>query len=148
MPIQLAVDLSRVRVRAVEIDGSAKSPRVKSFTAADVPPPAPPAEGAEPARHGYAEALGALTSARRLAKDPAGVAIASLDCTFREIDLPFTTADQIDRVVKFEAESHLQLVDIDSVVVSYQILDSDGRGGSRLMIAACPKESIKATLAD
>jgi len=152
MPIQTAVDLSRARVRAVEIDGTAKSPRIKSFTAVDVPPPAPPAEGAEgaaePARHGYAEALGALAAARRVAKDPAGVAIASLDCTFREIDLPFTTAEQIDRVVKFEAESHLQLVDIDSVVVSYQILDTDGRGGSRLMIAACLKETIKSTLAD
>ncbi len=148
MPIQLAVDLSRVRVRAVEIDGSAKSPRVKSFTAVDVPPPAPPAEGAEPVRHGYAEGLAALAAARRLAKDPAGVAIASLDCTFREIDLPFTTPEQIDRVVKFEAESHLQLVDIDSVVVSYQLLDSDGRGGSRLLIAACLKETIKSTLDD
>lgn len=148
MPIQLAVDLSRVRVRAVEIDGSAKSPRVKSFTAADVPPPVPPAEGAEPVRPGFAEGLAALAAARRFAKDPAGVAIASLDCTFREIDLPFTTPEQIDRVVKFEAESHLQLVDIDSVVVSYQLLDSDGRGGSRLLIAACLKESIKSALAD
>jgi Tfp pilus assembly PilM family ATPase len=154
MPIQTAVDLSRVRVRAVEIDGSAKSPRVKSFTAVDVPPPAPPAPPAEGAasadlvRHGYGDALAALAAARRFAKDPAGIAIASLDCTFREIDLPFTTPEQIDRVVKFEAESHLQLVDIDSVVVSYQLLDSDGRGGSRLLIAACLKETIKSTLAE
>jgi len=148
MPTQLAVDLSHVRVRAVEVDGSAKSPRVRSFTAADVPPPPPPAEGEPAARVSYAESLQALASRRRLARDPAGVAIATLDCTFREIELPFTTPDQIDRVVKFEAESHLQLVDIDSVVVSYQFLDSDGRGGSRLLIAACAKEIISGAVAD
>lgn len=147
MPTQLAVDLSRLRVRAVEIDGTAKSPRIRSFTVADVP--AKPSEaGAAAQRPSYAAGLQALASQRRLTRDPAGVAIASLDCTFREIDLPFTTPDQIDRVVKFEAESHLQLVDIDSVVVSYQILDSDGRGGSRLLIAACPKETITGAVAD
>lgn len=148
MPTQLAVDLSHVRVRAVEIDGTAKSPKVKSFTVADVAPPAALAEGETPPRPSYAEALRALASQRRLAKDPAAVALASLDCTFRELELPFTTPDQIDKVVKFEAESHLQLVEIDSVVVSWQLLDRDGRGGSRLLIAACPKEAVRASLAD
>ena len=148
MPTQLAVDLSRLRVRAVEVDGTAKTPRVKSFTAADVPPAPPPVEGEPALRTSYSEALQALAARRRLARDPAAVAIATLDCTFREIELPFTTPDQIDRVVKFEAESHLQLVDIDSVVVSYQLLDSDGRGGSRLLIAACPKETIAGAVAD
>ncbi|MSR46712.1 MAG: hypothetical protein EXS13_06565 [Planctomycetes bacterium] len=147
MPTQLAIDLSRLRVRAVEIDGSAKSPRVKSYTAAEIATP-PPTEGAGAVRLDYVEALQALTAQRRLTRDPAAVALASLDCTFREIELPFTGADQIDRVVKFEAESHLQLVDIDSVVVSYQLLDSDGRGGSRLLIAACPKETITGVVAD
>ncbi|MBL8840381.1 MAG: hypothetical protein JNL90_02505 [Planctomycetes bacterium] len=148
MPTQLAVDLSHVRVRAVEIDGTAKSPKVKSFTIADVAPPAALAEGETPPRPSYAEALRALASQRRLAKDPAAVALASLDCTFRELELPFTTPDQIDKVVKFEAESHLQLVEIDSVVVSWQLLDRDGRGGSRLLIAACPKEAVRASLSD
>jgi Tfp pilus assembly PilM family ATPase len=147
MPTQLAVDLSRLRVRAVEIDGTTKSPRVKSFTAADVPPATAPVEGA-PARISYADAVQGLTAKRRLARDPASVAVATLDCTIREIELPFTTPDQIDRVVKFEAESHLQLVDIDSVVVSYQLLDRDGRGGSRLLIAACPKETISGAVSD
>ncbi len=148
MPTQLAVDLTHVRARAVEIDGTAKNPKVKSFSAADVVAAAPPAEGIAPARAAYAEALRAIASQRRLQKDPAGVAIASLDCTFRELDLPFTSAEQIDKVVKFEAESHLQLVEIDSVVVSYQLFNRDGRGGSRLLIAACPKESIRGALAD
>lgn len=147
MPTQLAIDLSHLRVRAVEIDGTAKAPKIKSFTAADVVPLPPAEEGGAPQVR-FGEALRDLAAQRRLTKDPAHVALSSLDCTFREIELPFTSPDQIDKVVKFEAESHLQLVEIDSVVVSYQLLDSDGRGGSRLLIAACPKETVRTALAD
>jgi Tfp pilus assembly PilM family ATPase len=157
MPSQLAVDLSKSRVRAVEIDGTPKSPRVRGFAAADVPAapaPPPPAEG-EPAAEeqaarpfSYADALRALAAKKRLVKEPSAVALASLDCTFRDLELPFTTPDQLDKVIKFEAESHLQLVEIDSVVVSYQILDADGRGGSRLLATAASKELLRNVLRD
>src|SRR5262249_14251597 len=90
----------------------------------------------------------ALFAERRLARDPAAVALTSLDCTFRDLELPFAEPDQIDKVIKFEAESHLQLVDIDSVVVSYQMLDADGRGGSRLLAMAFPKETLRRVLRD
>ena len=152
MPSQLAVDLSRSRVRAVEFDGTSKTPKVKAFVAADVAAPAPPAEGEgapdAQANWSYATGLAALAEQRRLPRDPSGVALASSDCTFRDLELPFTTSDQIDKVIKFEAESHLQLVEIDSVVVSYQPLDADGRGGSRLIAVACAKERIRAVLHD
>jgi Tfp pilus assembly PilM family ATPase len=148
MPSQAAVDLSRTRVRAVEIDGTAKSPKVRGFVAADVPPTEPAPEG-EP-QHGprYGEALREMANQRRLPRDPSAVALASVDCTFRDLDLPFTTRDQIDKVVKFEAESHLQLVEIDSVVVSYQLLEADGHGGSRLLTTACSKEVVRGVLRD
>jgi Tfp pilus assembly PilM family ATPase len=148
MASQLAIDLCRHRVRAVELDGTAKSPKVRAFVAADVAPPAAPAEGEPPPAWRYGDAVKSLFEQRRLAREPSAVALASIDCTFRDLELPFTGADQIDKVIKFEAESQLQLVDIDSVVVSYQMLDSDGRGGSRLLAAACSKKRIGRVLAD
>src|SRR5262245_46917181 len=152
MASQLALDFSRHRLRAVEIDGHAKSPKVKSFVASDVAPPPAPAEGQgqaqAPPQWRYSDAAKALFEQRRLARDPSAVALASIDCTFRDLELPFSGPDQIDKVIKFEAENQLQLVDIDSVVVTYQLLDSDGRGGSRLLAAACTKEQIGRVLAD
>ncbi len=148
MPSQLALDLSRSRVRAVEIDGTGRAPKVRGFAAANVAAPPAPAEGEAARRFSYADALRDLASKRKLVKDPSAVAFASTDCTFRDLELPFTGADAIGKVIKFEAESHLQLVEIDSVVVSYQILDSDGKGGSRLLASACAKELIRGVLGD
>ena len=152
MASQLALDFSRHRLRAVEIDGHAKSPKVKSFVAADVAPPPAPAEGQgagqAPPQWRYSDAAKALFDQRRLVRDPAAIALSSIDCTFRDLELPFSGPDQIDKVIKFEAENQLQLVDIDSVVVTYHLLDSDNRGGSRLLVAACTKEQIGHVLAD
>jgi Tfp pilus assembly PilM family ATPase len=154
MASQLALDFSRHRLRAVEIDGHAKSPKIKSFVAGDVaPPPAPaPGEGQGAGQVApqwrYSDAAKALFEQRRLVRDPAAIALSSIDCTFRDLELPFSGADQIDKVIKFEAENQLQLVDIDSVVVTYHLLDADGRGGSRLLVAACTKEQIGHVLAD
>jgi Tfp pilus assembly PilM family ATPase len=151
MASQLALDFCRYRLRAVEIDGHAKGIRVKAFAAADVAAPAAaaaPVEGQPPPPWRYSEAAKELFAQHRLVREPSAVSLASIDCTFRDLELPFTGADEIDKVIKFEAESQLQLVDIDSVVVSYQLLDSDGRGGSRLLAAACAKDQLRRVFAD
>jgi Tfp pilus assembly PilM family ATPase len=148
MASQLALDFCRYRLRAVEIDGHAKGAKVKAFVAVDVAAPAAPAEG-QPAPHWrWADAAKELVAKKRLVREPSAIAVASIDCTFRDLELPFTGSGEIDKVIKFEAESQLQQVDIDSVVVTYQLLDSDGRGGSRLLAAACAKDQLKRVFAD
>ena len=148
MASQLALDFCRYRLRAVEIDGHAKGAKVRAFVAVDVAAPPPAAEGEPPPPWRWADAAKELFAQKRLAREPSAVALASIDCTFRDLELPFTGAGEIDKVIKFEAESQLQLVDIDSVVVSYQLLDSDGRGGSRLLAAAYQKEQMRRVFAD
>src|SRR5262245_6602643 len=107
MPSQLAVDLSRLRVRAVEIDGSLKAPRVRAFAAADVVTPAPAEGDVAPPPIPYGDALRTIFAARKMAREPSAIALPSADCTFRDLELPFTDTGQIDKVIKFEAESHL-----------------------------------------
>jgi Tfp pilus assembly PilM family ATPase len=148
MASQLALDFCRYRLRAVEIDGHAKGAKVKAFVAVDVAAPAAPAEGQPAAPWRWADAAKELVAKKRLVREPSAIAVASIDCTFRDLELPFTGAGEIDKVIKFEAESQLQQVDIDSVVVTYQLLDSDGRGGSRLLAAACAKDQLKRVFAD
>jgi len=148
MASQLALDFCRYRLRAVEIDGHAKGAKVKAFVAVDVAAPAAPAEGQPPPPWRFADAAKELVAKKRLVREPSAIAVASIDCTFRDLELPFTGAGDIDKVIKFEAESQLQQVDIDSVVVTYQQLDSDGRGGSRLLAAACAKDQLRRVFAD
>jgi len=148
MASQLALDFCRYRLRAVEIDGHAKGAKVKAFVAVDVAAPAAPAEGQPPLPWRFADAAKELVAKKRLVREPSAIAVASIDCTFRDLEFPFTGAGDIDKVIKFEAESQLQQVDIDSVVVTYQLLDSDGRGGSRLLAAACAKDQLRRVFAD
>ena len=49
----------------------------------------------------------------------------------REITLPFTDLEQIKKVVKFEAESHLHEIPIEDVVVAFHKISESG-GKSRV----------------
>ena len=138
MPSQLSIDLTRTSVCAVEIDGTAKKPVVKSFGLVHVDELAKDEEDQERA---LMRALQGHLKAHGATRDPAGAAFDSKDCTVREMELPFSADDQIQKVLKFEAESHLHLVDIDDVVVTYQKLTAD-RGGSRLLVMAYEKALI------
>ena len=137
---QLAIDFNRHRYRALTVEGSARSPRVRGFVAHDLPDP----ESEVPEEIGAVLAEG--LRAAKVPRDPAAMALDSYYCTFREMDLPFTQDEQIDKVLKFEAESHLHLVDIDEVVVDYRRL-SESRDGSHLLVMAYEKDVIQRRLA-
>lgn len=137
MASQLALDILPGSVRFVEIDGSLKKPLIKRFGAAALPPIP---EGEDPIRS-HGKALNAALKAAGVAREPSGAAFEAGGCTFREIDLPYTSDAEISRVVKFEAESHLHLLDIDEVVVSYQRLRTTV-SGAHLLIMAYEKGAI------
>ncbi len=137
MPSQLALDFNRVRIRAVEIDGTLKAPRVTAFAAADIR-----AHGDEDPEDIATRALAEMIKSQKLTRDPAACALDSYSCTFRELDLPFSQDDQIVKVLKFEAENHLPLVDIDDVVVDYQPIGQP-REGSHLLVMAYEKAAAR-----
>jgi Tfp pilus assembly PilM family ATPase len=63
----------------------------------------------------------------------------------RNLTLPFKGRDEIRRVLKFEAESHIHSRSIDEVVVD-AIHIAEREQGTELFMAACPKDTLSVTL--
>ncbi|MCI0341547.1 MAG: hypothetical protein L0216_10445 [Planctomycetales bacterium] len=138
----VGLHLGRTRITAVGLSGSAKSPRVAGcFT---VPRPAGPA-ASEPGALG--KAVRALLGEHGLPRDPVVVGVPADECLLRPLALPFTSPDQIRRVLKGEAESALPSHAVEDLLVSAHLIgDVDGRG--RALAVAFPKEAMRRLLAD
>src|SRR5262245_5840852 len=125
MAAQIAIEYGTRRVRLLEFDGSGRKVRVLGVRDASLEVPAdllvledvaqaeaersgteaPKREGADPddlRAHAIAEAVAESDFVR----DPSAMAFPAAHAMFREFDLPFTTREQIEKVVKFECESH------------------------------------------
>lgn len=140
MASYVGLDLSSSQARILEADGSAKKLKVKKFKVVEVSPPteAPvPAfldkEAGEQVERGFKEA--------KIARDSIAMSWDSALTVFREMDLPFSGRDQVAKVIKYEAESHLLNCDIDEVVVSFYAL-SETKDKSHLMVMAAQKDQL------
>src|SRR5690606_4667767 len=110
MVAQTAIDYGADRLRLLEFDGSGK--RIRVLDVVDVDLAVAPADDDVEPDDLRAEAVAEAAKEARLVTDPCGMAFASAHALFREFDLPFTNDEQIEKVVRFEAESHIPL-DID-----------------------------------
>ena len=140
MPRQTIIDYGGHRVRLMEFDGSGKKLRVLGVT--DVPLDGVVPEGEEAAEAEDAQAV-AIRKALRAAgftNDPCAMAFDASNAMFREFDLPFTSDDQIDKVVKFESESHVP-GDIDDYVLQHQVLRKT-RDKSHILVIAVKKDEL------
>jgi Tfp pilus assembly PilM family ATPase len=140
MPRQTIIDYGGHRVRLMEFDGSGKKLRVLGVT--DVPLDGVVAEGEEAAEAEDAQAV-AIRKALRAAgftNDPCAMAFDASNAMFREFDLPFTSDDQIAKVVKFESESHVP-GDIDDYVLQHQVLRKT-RDKSHILVIAVKKDEL------
>jgi len=74
-------------------------------------------------------------------REPVAMSWDSALTVFREMDLPFTSQEQIRKVIKYEAESHLLNCDIDDVVVCFYKLREE-REKSHVMVMAARKDLL------
>lgn len=139
MASQTAVEFGVERLRLMQFDGSGRKIRVVKVAEADLHVPSAgdeedEAEADDIRLERIDEAVKGFTT------DPSAMSYPAARTTFREFDLPFTNADQIRKVVRFEAESHLP-VDIDDVVVQHHVL-REVRDKAHLLIAAVDKDDL------
>ena len=137
---QTIIDYGGHRVRLMEFDGAGKKLRVLGV--ADVPLNGVVAEGEAAAEAGdaQAEAIRKALRAAGFTNDPCAMAFDASNAMFREFDLPFTSDDQINKVVKFESESHVP-GDIDDYVLQYQVLRKT-RDKSHILVIAVKKDEL------
>lgn len=133
-----AVHLTGDRIAAIVVDGAQKRWRVVSTEVGEI---APPTENESPVA---ATSLAASTMLKKMRapREPVSVAVSSAASVFRNLHLPFTGDDAIEKVLKFECESHLHQFNIDDLIIEHITITAD-RGSSELIIAAVPKKLLK-----
>ena len=78
---------------------------------------------------------------RRLEGAEIVTALDAKDCGIRELPVPFTREEQIEKTVAFEAEQHFLAFDLDDIVLEWlKIGESNGR--SQLVVFAARNESV------
>lgn len=139
MAAQTVIDYGANRVRLVEFDGSGRKLRVLGVREVDLEVRGELKEGEDP-DDARARSIAAAMDDGDFATDPSGLAFPSAQAMSREFDLPFTAREQIEKVVKFEAESHFP-GDIEDVVVQHLVL-RQSRDKSHLLAVAVRKDEL------
>jgi len=135
---QLAIDYGPTRLRLLEYEGSGRKVRIMRVTEVDLRVPAV-GEGVE-ADDQRAEAVARAVKEAGLTVDPSAMAFDAGNALFREFDLPFTSEEQVSKVVRFEAESHIPL-DINDVVLQHLVLRTT-RDRSHILAATVRKDDL------
>ena len=141
MPKAVGLDIGRRSMKFVEVEGTPKRYRITGF--AEVMLPANGTAG-DPAE--ISKLIDATLKEHKFSRDAVVVAARAGQATIREVSVPFTADDQIRKMIKYEAETHLHAISIDDVVVDY-VKVGETADGSRLAVFAMPKKTIAADLA-
>lgn len=140
MANHVGVDLSNRQMRILETEGTAKNLKLKRFARVDI------LKAGESAASLFLEKDvgkvidGAMREAK-ISREPSALSWDSDLTVFRELELPFTSEDQIRKVIKYEAEAHLHNCDIDDVVVSFYKL-AETKEKSHVMVMAVRKDQL------
>ena len=136
MAKSVGLDIHARGVRAVEVTGRGKSFRIARYMERSVTP-----RGGEPDPEELREALLEIFKTGKFTRNHVISAVEAQSTVVREIPVPFTSDDQIKKVIKYEAEHHLHDCDADDVVVQYTKVGESAEG-TNLLVFAARKEAI------
>lgn len=138
----LALDYGAQRVRLMEFDGSVRKLRVLKVVDVDLHVAAASGDDDDEmeAADLKAELVATAVDEAGFTLDPSMMSFDAGSALFREFDLPFTSDDQIQKVVRFEAESHIP-IDIEDVALHHQVLRKT-REKSHILTAAVRKDEL------
>ncbi len=142
MAKSVGIDLGESAVKAVEIDGSYKKVRLTKLCHT-----AYPADGG--AGTARAEAVAAAAKAAlhdvRISGADSRLGHPCREAVLRTLDLPFSGADAVRKVVKSEVEGEIHSHSVDDMVVDFHTVSTSAEG-TRVLVAAVPKAGLKAQL--
>ncbi|MCA8976805.1 MAG: pilus assembly protein PilM [Planctomycetes bacterium] len=134
----VGIDPGDALVKVVELDGSYRKPRLLQVHA-------------EPVVAGLPKSVVVATAVQNaLAAGMKGEVRLGHPCreaVLRTLDLPFKGKDALRKVVKAEAESEIHGFAVDDMVVDFLEVGGGTAGGSRVLVAAVPKDGLRTQLA-
>lgn len=140
----VGLDTGEYEVKVVELDGSYRKPRLSKVNVERI---LQETASAADEQHATTEA----ESARHLLKDAAvskegvNLGFPCREAVLRIIRVPFTGADKIRKVIKFEAEGEIHSHNVDDLVVDFHTL-AERDNETQVLVAAVPKEALRTTL--
>lgn len=137
----LNVDFGHRRIRLLEADGTAKKLKLKAFRIVDTSREGGDLFDDPEAVAAASNLLGRTLSSHKFSRDPSSMALDSSSCIVRDLVLPFKGDEQINKVVKYEVEGHIQQ-DLDDIVVGY-FKKSETIDKSNLMVMAARKDELR-----
>ncbi len=135
------IEIGETAITVAELDGSPKKFRLTGAARVRIED----ASDAAGRRKAEVQALKQAYKQAKAHRDFVTIGVQASRAVIREISLPFTDPEQIKKVVKFEAESHLHEIPIEDVVVAYHKISEAG-GKSRVLIFAVKKEDLQSAL--
>lgn len=131
----VGIDIGSRAVKLAVVDGGPKGARLVRFVERPYE-----TEGA-PTQAQILDTLKKALAAAKAPRNAASFAMPAERCVLREVSVPFTQEDQINKVVKFEFEPHLHSAAIEDVIVDF-VITGPARTGTRLLVMACEKPTL------
>jgi len=137
----IGLDVGQRHVTMAVVEGSAKLPRVTMFAQQRIP------YSDDPQKYyrNQIDTIQDLMADCNLTHQPVHMNLAASHCMIREVSVPFTQQDQIDKTIHFTVESHLHGVTLDDVLIDYHVIDTLD-ASSKVMVVAAPKKKLRQTL--
>ena len=140
MARSIGIDPGDRNVKVVEIDGSYRKTRLVRVHSA-------PAAGADDdPMHADNVAAGVREAIDAGMKGDATLGFPCREAVLRTLELPFKGADAIKKVVKSEIEGEIYTHSVDDMVVDFHEIGEGSDGGTRIMVAAVPKDGLRQQL--
>lgn len=137
----IGIDIGARSFKVVEVEGGGKKFRILRFYKEEIPQSESEADVSE----FLSSALQKALKKNRFRADQVAVAVNSCNTILREIEVPFTSLDQIRKTIRFEAEHVIHSCNIEEVIVDFFKM-KEGADTSQVMIIAVLKEALKRNL--
>lgn len=137
----IGLDISERGFKIVEAEGSAKKIKVTRVFVRDVETES---EG-EVALDQVVQELRATLREEKIPREPVVASLSAHDAILRTISVPFTSEDQIRKVIRFEAENHIQHYSIDDVILEH-LKSCECGDSSQVLVFAAGKPSVEKRL--
>ena len=148
MSLIVGLDIGTRSVAGAVFSGTAKKLRLVDFFVEEIPAmgdQAPSAAGEYVPPMSLDEILQRIVNDRNLQGAEVVAAVEAKDCIIREFSVPFTKDDQIRKMIKFEAESFFQTLDMENVILDY-LKVGESNGKSQRVVTAVRNELVDARL--
>ncbi|MBI4616777.1 MAG: pilus assembly protein PilM [Planctomycetes bacterium] len=133
----VGIDFGSRSIKILAVEGTPKRYTLTHFAERELP--------LRTAREGddelVVQAIDSMFTEMKLPRDRVAVSLPAQDCLFREFFVPFTSTEQIAKIIKFETENFIPSTPIEDMIVDFHPIAVEAER-TKLLVVACPKKNV------